>query len=134
MVRLRYKIEAAISSTAGEDRDLGNARYEVVVDSQGEGGAHKMTLAGGAVDVPLCMGDVGVARFVLVRATPANQNDPAQEVRIRLNSVTGEQISLAPVPPSKEGYLLLTGGNVTALYATNMGTTAMSLTVSVAGD
>jgi hypothetical protein len=80
------------------------------------------------------MGDVGIARFLLIRSTPANQNDPAHEVRIRLNSVTGEQLVLAAIPPSKEGYLLLTGANITAVYVSNMGTTAMSLTVSVAGD
>lgn len=133
-VRLRYKIECAISSTSSEERDLGNVKVEVVSDAQGEGGTRKFNLAGGDTDIPICLGNVSNAKFLFIRTLPANQNDPCSEVRIRLNNILGEQLLISPVAPSKEGYLLITATGVTAVYASNMGTTAMALTVSVAGD
>jgi hypothetical protein len=141
-VRLRYKIEAATSSTPAEDRDLGNVKIEVLVDSQGEGGARVINLAAPPAPIPpalpaeteISLGDVSSARFLLIRTQPANQNDPCNVVKIRLNSPTAEQLVISPISPSKEGYFLMTAAGITSLYALNTGTTLMKLTLSVAGD
>jgi hypothetical protein len=133
-VRVRYRLDAAISSSSAESKDLGNGSYEVVDDSQGEGGSRKITLPGSATDVAISLCDVADAKFFLLRVTPKDQNDDAHEVKIRLNSPTGDEISVKPLGTTKEAYFMVTTTGLTALYATNTGSTDMSLTVFVAGD
>lgn len=134
-VRTRFKVEVAISSTTAEERDLGNAKFEVVVDSQNEGGSWKTTLAGGATDVQIQLPNVASAKLLVVRTNPKNANDPAANVTLRKNSIVGEANVVAPLSTSKEGYYLITTDNLTALFATNgSATVAMELSVFVAGD
>lgn len=134
-VRVRYSMKVQISSTTAEDKDLGNLSFEQVSDDMGEGGARKFTLAGSAVDVPLSLGNVASAKLVLIRTVSKDPTVALPEVKVRLNLITGEQISLLPVGShAKEAHLLLTSAGVTALFASNIGTTDVELTLAVAGD
>lgn len=132
-VRLRYRVEVAVSSTEAEDRDLGNGKYEVVNDYEGEGGGWKTNLAVGATDLQIELPNIADAKFLMVRITPTDPNDDPSQVDLMLNS-TGS----TPIPvvarSNKEGHFLLSTTGLTALYATNAGSTAMSLTVFAAGD
>lgn len=133
-VRVRYSLTAAISSTTAEYKDLGNGSFEVVDDSQGEGGSRKVTLPGSATDVSIGMCDIADAKLFVLRITPKDPNDDCHEVKIRFNDPAGDEISIKPLGTGKEGYFLLTTTGLTALYATNTGSTDMSLTLFVAGD
>ena len=133
-VRVRYKLEVAISSTNAEEKDLGNGKYEIVVDSQGEGGSRKLTLPAGAVDTPIQLGNVTTAKFLMIRTTPKNPNATPSVVKIKRDTVLGEEIAIQSLTTSKEGYLVLTTDSMTALFASNPGTVEMDLTVFVAGD
>ena len=46
-VRVRYKITAYVSSTTAEEKDLASQTWEVMTDTQGEGGSWKSTLQPG---------------------------------------------------------------------------------------
>jgi len=133
-IRVRYKLEIAISSDQAEERDLGNGKYEIVVDSQGEGGAWKTTLAAGAVNTPVQLPNVSTAKFLVVRTTPKNPNAVPSVVSLRRETVVGEEIKVQSLTTSKEGYFMLTTDSLTALFASNPGTVEMDLTVFVAGD
>jgi non-homologous end joining protein Ku len=133
-VRVRYKLEIAISSTQAEEKDLGNGKYEIVVDSQGEGGSWKLTLPAGAVNVPIQLGNVTTAKFLVIRTTPKNPNATPSVVKFRRETVVGEEINVQSLTTSKEGYLMLTTDSLTALFASNPGTVEMDLTLFVAGD
>jgi hypothetical protein len=135
-VRVRYGLKVQVSSTSSEDKDLGNLSFEVVTDSLGEGGTRKFTLAGGATDVAIDLGNVSSAKLILVRTAPKDPNETLPEVRLRLNSVVGEEISVSPIASSvKEAHGLLSSTGITALYATNSSASVeVELTVAVAGD
>ena len=134
-VRVRYKIEVSVSSTSAEEKDLGNGKFEVVVDSQNEGGSWKTTLAAGATDVQIQLPNVASAKFILVRVNPKNPNDVAANVTLRKNNILWEAMVLAPLSTSKEAYWLTTTDSLTSLYATNgSGSVVMEISVFVAGD
>lgn len=132
-VRLRYKIDVAVSSTEAEDRDLGNGSYEVVNDYEGEGGSWKTNLASGVTDEQIVLPNIADAKFLMVRITPKDPNaDPAQ-VDLKLNDVGNTAIPVV-ARANKEGHFLLSTTGLTALYASNGGSVDMSLTVFAAGD
>ena len=134
-VRARYQIEASVSSTSAEDKDLGNHLWESVADSQNEGGSRKTKLAAGATDVELSMCEVGTARLVAIRTQASDPNNDPVEITIKRNTTGNEAIEVGPVPGTKEGYMLLTTGTgITALFATNAGSVDMDVTVMAAGD
>ena len=134
-VRLRYKIEIAVSSTTAEDKDLGNLKCEVVTDASNEGGTWKTTLAGGAANVQIPLDSISSARFLFVRATSKDPNVGPVEIRLRRNSVMGEEISVVPFSDVKEGHMFLCTTGLTALYATNTsGSVVMDLTLIAIGD
>jgi hypothetical protein len=113
---------------------LGNGTFEVVDDTQGEGGGRKVTLLASAVDVPIAFCDVADVTFLLLRITPKDPNNDCHEVKIRLNGIAADEISIKPLGTSKEGYFLITTTGIVSLHATNTGATDMSLTLFVAGD
>ena len=133
-VRVRYGLSGAISSSTAENKDLGNGVFEVIDDTQGEGGSRKITLPASATDVSIGMCDIADAKFFMLRATPKDPNDDCHEVKIRFNLITADEISIKPLGTGKEAYILLTTTGVTALFATNTGATDMSLTLFIAGD
>lgn len=133
-VRIRYKIEVAVSSSANEERDLGNIKLEQISDSQGEGGSWKTLLAAGDDDVLLQLGNVASGKFLFLRATPRDPTLPIGPVTIKLNSATNDPMTLARLSDLKEAHALLCTEGLTAVYVSNPGTSPVELTVFVAGD
>lgn len=134
-VRTRYSLKVQISSQAEpEDKDLGNLSYEVVDDQLGEGGTRKFTLAAGAVNTVLAMGNVATAAIVAIRTNPKDPLDTPSVINVRRNLITAEEIAILPVGNAKEGHFLLSTTGLTALFASNPGTVAMELTLVVCGD
>jgi hypothetical protein len=132
-VRTRYKIEAAISSSSAEERDLGNLKFEVVDDTQGEGGTRRFKLSGSVVDYPLELGNVTTAKLVTIRTSPSDPNDVLPEIRIKLNGGS-EYLSIKPLGTQKEAHFLISTNGVTSITATNTGTVGVDLTLGLAGD
>jgi hypothetical protein len=133
-VRLRYKSETVVSSSTAEEKDLGNQSYEVVDDDQGEGGTWKTVLAGMAANVQLNLGNVAAANFLSLRIKAKDPTLTPGTVQIRLNSPSGELISVRPMTVAKEGLFKITCSGVTAVYATNTTSVVMDVIVSAAGD
>jgi hypothetical protein len=133
-VRVRYKLEQAVSSTSAEERDLGNNKFEVVCDSQNEGGVWKTVVPAGAVDQPIPLQNVSVARYLALRTTAKDPTLSPVALNFRLNSITGEQIAVAPLPSTKEGLLVMSIASLTALYVSNPGAVDMDVIVGVVGD
>ena len=134
-VRVRYKITATVSSTSAEEADLAKQAWEVVTDVENEGGSWKSVLQAGDTDVAIRLGNLAVARILIIRT---NAKDPTQTpvaVTFKKNSNTGEAISVLPLGDAKEGHLLLTTDSITALYASvDGGGVPMEVTVISAGD
>jgi hypothetical protein len=133
-VRARYNISYAASSTSAEEKDLANVRYEVVTDGSNEGGIRKNVVPGGAVDIPLDMASVADAKFLLIRTSSKDPTMTPVEIRIRFNTVVGEQLRIIPLSGTKEGHLLISTTGLTALYASNMGSVDMDVIVGLVGD
>jgi hypothetical protein len=133
-VRLRYKLEITVSSTTAEEKDLGNQKAEVLVDTQGEGGTWKTLVAGGATDQQLFLPNVATARFLYVRTTPRDPTQDPVTITLKRETVGGEAIAVKPVGDAREGQLLLCCESLTALYATNADTVDMDVTVIAVGD
>jgi hypothetical protein len=90
-VRVRYKISAFVSSTTAEDKDLANQQWEILNDTQGEGGSWKTTIQPGDTNVPIRLGNLATARLLIVRT---NAKDPTQilnAVTLRKNTASGVQ-------------------------------------------
>jgi len=134
-VRLRYKLDMAVSSTANEEKDLGHPICEVVVDSQGEGGVFKTKLAGGAVDQEIKLDNIASAKFLALRVTPVSENETMDSVKVRLNAIGGEEIEIKPLSGAREAHFLISSAGITALYVTNVSSSvAVAVTVVMAGD
>ena len=133
-VRVRYTLKAAISSTSAEEKDLGNLAFEVVTDSLGEGGTRKFTIAAGAVDVEVTLGNISSAKFVILRSVSKDPTLIVGELRYRRNTLVADQTPLVPLGEQKEAHALLTTSSLTGLFVSNVGTVDAELTVGVAGD
>lgn len=134
-VRVRYKISAFVSSTTAEDKDLGNQQWEVMTDTQGEGGAWKSTLQPGDIDVKLNLGNLTTAQLVIIRTQPRDPTMPANAITLRRNTTLGEAFVVQALGDAKEGHFVLSTDMLTALYATNpVGGTAMDIVVVATGD
>lgn len=133
-VRLRYRIEASVSSTTAENRDLGNVVFDTVHDDSGEGGSRKTTVASGVTDAPLAMAELAAARFVLVKTNAKKSTDTPGIIEIKKNATSGEVIEVVPLSDASEGHLLLSTQNISALYASNPGSVDMEVTVVSVGD
>lgn len=133
-VRLRYRIEASVSSTSAEGRDLGNVVYEVVDDDSGEGGTRKTLLAAGATDVSVMLTEISAARFVLIRTNTKDPTETLGAITIKKNAIGGEPITVDPLPGATEAHLLMVTSGITDLFATNGGTVDTEITVMAVGD
>jgi len=127
-------MEASVSSTSNEEKDLGNVAYEDVTDSLGEGGSRKNLLAVGATDVEITTREIADKSFLLIRTNARSSTDTPGTVEIKKNSVGGEVTSITPLATTREGFMLLTTSGITALYASNIGSVDMEVTVVAAGD
>ena len=133
-IRARYSLSFAVSSTSAEEKDLGNAKWEVVSDSPNEGGVRKNVVVASAVDVELNMASVASAKLLIVRTSPKDPTEDPVEIRVRRNNITAEQIAIVPLTGTKEGHFLLSTTGLTSLYASNMGTVDMDVTLVLVGD
>jgi len=134
-VRVRYKITAYVSSTTAEDKDLANQTWEVMTDTQGEGGSWKSTLpAGMLAPVQVLLGNLAIAKLLIVRVTAKDPTQVLGPITLQRETVGGEAIVVAPLGDAKESHFLLSTSSLTALYATNAGTVPVEITVISAGD
>jgi hypothetical protein len=127
-------LDVAISSTPAEERDLGNGKFEIVVDSQNEGGSWKTTVPALAVDQPIQLPNVAVAKLIAIRTNPKNPNDASVPLTFKRGSALGEAIVVAALTTSKEGYFFYTTDSLTALFCSNPGSVSMDVTIYVCGD
>jgi hypothetical protein len=133
-IRIRYSISIAVSSSSAEDKDLGNAKYEVVTDLPSMGGGWKTLVPANATDIQLRMDNLANVQFLLLRT---NVKDPTLDpvsLTFKRNTTGGEAIVIKPLGDAKEGHLAMSTTGLTALYATNSSTTDMEVTLFVAGD
>lgn len=135
-VRVRYRVELAISSTDAEERDLGDLKIEVVDDSQGDGGVRKFKIPASTTDLAISMGDIADAKLVFLRTQPVDPNDSLPDVLVRkLAPPGGEQFTIKPLGTEKEAHFLLISESISALYVTNTSASVdVYLTVGLAGD
>jgi hypothetical protein len=133
-VRIRYRIEASVSSTSAEEKDLGNVVYEVVNDESGDGGVRKTLLAGGATDVSIKLNQVTTAKFVLIRTNAKDPTDTLGPIDIKKNAIGGEVTTIEPLPGATEAHMLLVTSGITDLFATNSGSIDTEVTVMAVGD
>ena len=134
-VRLRYKLDIAVSSNSNEDKDLGHPVSEVVVDSQGEGGVFKTTLPASATDQEIKLDNIADAKFLALRVATVSAQDTLPTISVKRNAVGGEAVDIAPLSGASEAHFLITTTGLTALYATNPdASVSVELTVVMAGD
>lgn len=134
-VRVRYSMKVQISSDpTTESKDLGNIAYEIVSDDLGDGGARKFTVAAGAADYQLDLGNVANAKFLMVKTNARNDLESPVPVTLKSALVGGWSIIVAPLSGAKQGHFLMSVAGLAALYADNPGAVDMELTLAVAGD
>jgi hypothetical protein len=85
MVRVRYQIRCAVSSTYAEQRDLANTNWEIVTDCEGEGGSWKTLLPPATVNKLLNLGNLVTCRFVAIRTTSRDPTLPPVPIQINVN-------------------------------------------------
>jgi len=133
-VRVRYKITVSVSSTSAEEKDLGNAAFEIISDDLGEGGSRKTTVAASTTDFPLDIGNIADAKMIIIRTNAKDPTEDTYAIDLKKNGTGGEITTIQPLGTSKEGHLLMSTTGVTALYATNSSSVDMEVTVFAAGD
>jgi hypothetical protein len=133
-VRSRYKIEASVSSTSAEDKDLGNVAYEVYTDDLSDGGSWKFKLAAAAPDTQIGLGDISSAKMLIIRTNAKDPNATPGVINLRLNLIGNPVIPIAPIGQAKEGHFVLSTSGITAIFLANPGSIDMEVTVTVAGD
>lgn len=134
-VRVRYKITTFVSSTTAEDKDLANQNWEIVTDTQGEGGSWKSTIQPTDTDIQIRLGNLAIARVLLVRTTAKDPTQTPSAIVLKRNSTGGEAITVLPLGDAKEGHFVLSTDSLTALYVSgDAGGVPMEITVIAAGD
>lgn len=133
-VRVRYRLEIAISSTSAEEKDLANSVFEVVTDELGEGGVRKFTIAASSTDVAINLGNVTTTTFLAIRTNTKDPTEDPVTISVKRNGTGNEAIAIAPLADTKEGHLLISTAGLTSLHATNVGSVDMELSLFSAGD
>jgi hypothetical protein len=132
-VRLRYHIEASVSSSTAECKDLGNVCLDVRTDSPNEGGIWKTRVAAGAtVNIPL--DSITEAVFLFLRIFAADPTQTLTPVDITLNGTA--TLRLAPVGNARESNFLITSDGLTSLEVANTDAAAVpvDIIIGTAGD
>ena len=133
-VRTRYRVEASVSSTTAEEKDLGNLKMEQACDSQADGGSRKNVIVAAATDVDVTPRQLATTRMLVIRTAAKNPNDTPATINLKKNSALGEVWAIVPLSGTREGYFVTTTDSVTALYVSNPGAVDMEVTVMAAGD
>lgn len=132
-VRVRYIVQAAVSSTSAEERDLGNVNWQIVTDAEAKGGTWKTKLVAGASNVQLQIDNISTIQLIIIRVLPTDTNNPPGYINLTKNSPSGEVIKVSPLGDAQEAHLLLSTDSVTSLYASNPGTYDLDVTLVAAG-
>jgi hypothetical protein len=133
-VRVRYKIQASVSSNSNEDRDLGNVAFEVLTDGLEDGGTWKTKLPAATTDTQVPLDSIASASVLIVRTNSKDPNDQPVAITLKLNSAASTAITIDPMPNSLEGHMLLSTSGITAIYLANPGAVDMEVTITAAGD
>lgn len=134
-VRARYTIEAAVSSDTTEARDIGNIRYTVLNDQYGEGATMVSTLAVSSTNTSVPFPNIASAKLLIVKTTAKDPTKTLPAVTLRLNSIAGEEISIAPLSGGKEGHFVISSSGITGIWMTNPSATVIvNCTITVIGD
>lgn len=133
-VRVRLRIDSAISSSQIEEKDLGNKHYEVVTDSQNEGGTWKTKIAALALDVEVSLRQVAQARLLVISTNTVDPNAAPVPIQLKRNTILNEIIEITPLATTKQGLFALTTTGLTAIFVSNPGSVDMEITLAVAGD
>lgn len=129
-VRLRYKVVVGISSTPAEELDLGNQRYEVVSDSESEGGIWKTTCAANTT-MSIQLDNITSAKFLTMRFSSKDPTLKMTAVTVTLNG-TAVLPPLAPVGTVQdEALLMLTTTGITSVTVANTQTGSVMLDVII---
>lgn len=132
-VRVRYLVQASVSSTSAEEKDLGNVTFEVVTDVEAKGGTWKTVVPAESTDLALQLGNIANTQLLLLRVATSDPNDTLAAITIKRNSSGGEPQTVAPVGDAKEAIYLASTNGVTALYATNTLTFDVDVWVTAVG-
>lgn len=132
-MRLRYLQNCVISSSPGEEKDLGNTMADTVVDSMRDGGTMRFRIPASAANVNVQHSQVALAGYVSLRAVSADPTLAPVELTVRRNSPSGDAWPLTPLD-GKAAHLQMSTSGLTALYVSNPGAVDMMLTVSMCGD
>lgn len=132
-VRLRYHIEASVSSSTADCKDLGNVCVDALSDAPNEGGIWKTRVAANAT-VTLPLDSITAATFLMLRIVSADPTLTLTPVSITLNGTA--TLTLAPVGTTKESNFLITSDGLTSLQVANTatGAVAIDIIIGTAGD
>lgn len=135
-VRLRVRLECAISSDSSEERDLGNGVFSLVSDALGEGGSWKTKVPAGSVDMAIPFVNVASIKAFLLVISAVDPTDDPVSLFFKLNSALATAIEVAPILPSnnKEAYFLLHTNGLTDLFVSNPGAIDMNVRIFAGGD
>lgn len=133
MIRLRYKVSVAVSSSSAEENDLGNAKIEVVSDVPNEGGVWKTTLAA-ATTMALSLDGIANASFLMLRFTPKDPTQTMTPVALTLNGAT-PALTIEPCGDMDEAIFMISAAITTVSIANlQVGAVPLDVVVGVAGD
>lgn len=134
-MRTRIQLKLGLSSDAFEHRDLGNMDVDIVGDDFGEGGVQKIRVAASATNLSVMHQSVASGKFVAIRTYTVDPTQVATPLTVRLNSPSGEPITINPVGTTKQGFFMLSAEGLTGVYLSNPSSTvAMWAVVSTVGD
>ena len=127
-VWLRYHIEASVSSTSADMKDLGNACFNVVSSTPSEGGIWKTrVLKNTTVTLPL--DSITEATFLMLRIVASDPTETLTPVNITLNGTA--TLSLAPVGDAKESNFLMSAEALTSLEVANTHVDAVDIDIII---
>lgn len=132
-IRLRYHIEASVSSSTADCKDLGNVCLDVMSDSPSEGGIWKTRVTAGST-VTLPLDSITSAVFLMLRIVAADPTETLTPVEITLNGTA--TLVLAPVGTSKEANFLMSAESLSSLQVANTDAEAVDIDIIIgtAGD
>lgn len=133
-VRFTVTVAYAVSSTVADEKDLGKGQTTVKTDAQESGGSWKTLVPAASTDLEVNLDNISDAKFLLLKTNPRNENDPAQEITVKLNLVGADAIPITPFADKKIGFFLVTTQGLSTIFVSNAGTVDVELTVVVAGD
>ena len=127
-VRLRYHIEASVSSSPADTKDLGNACFNVVSDAPSEGGIWKTRVIRNTT-VTLPLDSITEATFLMLRIVASDPTETLTPVNITLNGTA--TLSVAPVGGTKESHFLMSAEALTSLTVSNTATGAVDVDIII---